>query len=179
MNTQDELKGMADILLKIKKRNMYKVPEGYFTSLHESLTQELNLEEEKDIIPDDYFQKLPGIVLDRLKEDTKVREISRFAGWTKYVGLAASFVILLYVGSIIINPSTSTDNTPTIEMEYLDYLSDNIGLVETNALLNLDIMEENYAIEEYFDIYDDSLLDFYLERNLDEIELAYLEDIIE
>ena len=178
MKVREELNELAEILPALKKRNMYKVPEGYFEQLEHAIGRKVDIHTGvKYTVPDNYFEELPDIVLHRINNEKLIQK-KVVPSWMKYAGIAAALLILVMVGNLIVNPESAALPEPSVEMEYLEYLSSNIGDIDASTLLDLGILEENFSVQG-FNTLDDSMLDYYLESNLDEIELAYLEDMLE
>jgi hypothetical protein len=178
MNAKDELKSLSEILSSIKKDGAYTVPDGYFSQLSQEIREKISISaDEKNDIPKGYFNTLPDIVLKKAKENHQVK-VRRLPSLLKYSGIAASLLLLVFVGNIFLSNDVSSTETQSIDMMFLEHLSNQPDEVETATLLQMGILEEDFNIYQSHITDDIELYEYYLESNIDEIDLAYLDEII-
>lgn len=178
MNAKDEIKSLSEILSSIKKDGAYTVPDGYFAQLSQEISKKTSLPvDEKNDLPKGYFDTLPGIVLKRIKENQQAK-VRRLPSLIKYTSIAASLLLLVFVGNTFLTNDVSSAETQSIDMMFLEHLSNQPDEVETATLLQMDILDENFNIYQSNTTDDIELYEYYLESNLDDIDLAYLDEII-
>ncbi|MBT8257327.1 MAG: hypothetical protein KJO49_02575 [Bacteroidia bacterium] len=157
----------------------FKVPEGYFEQLEDSVMARLKTESVRDIseehgfkAPEGYFDEVEQQILEKLSIDNETKVVSIFSRKSLYYvsGIAAAIVILL---AVFLNGSAEENEELDYQMVETYIIDQDISTYEIASLLTedeldqieLDIMSSNLTDEE-------SLEDYLLEN-------INLEDIIE
>ncbi len=168
-------------LNKLNKEDGFKIPEGYFDSLHERLLDRLDTEghelPENDgfTVPDNYFNELHKNIQQKLKDEEP--KIVQLHPYRKYYLAAASIaaIVLVWIG---LNRETQEPITfQDIASSDIDSYFENheIGLspFEIAEVLPVDHLEINDLLENQ--IKEENIVD-YLEENIDDFEELNLED---
>lgn len=166
------------ILKEIGKKEGYTIPDNYFDTLPEKIYAQLDINTiPQENVPEGYFDNLSGRVMDKVKtEESGQARIVVMNTFKKYSSIAAVFIVLIGAGLWVFN----NDNTTTTdEWSYLEYLNENPSEVDLSTLVDYELINEEDLLEMDISLIDDAEIDRYLENNLDEIEINYLDELYE
>lgn len=174
-NIERELKELAPTLaLSQKKQDGYILPEGYFTTLDESIHERLAQKEYG--VPENYFETLADRVLEKEQETvketaTQIGRKTRVIPWRTMSAVAASLLFLMVYLSQDQLTTEAEIETELTDQE-INYLEENLNELE---------LEELYALNEDIDYTDieDQLIDQYIEENIYELDDNFLTELIE
>ena len=180
MKENKNIEILSEELLWLRDNEGYLIPEDYFSQLPEKLAERLDLERIEGIseindVPKDYFETLPQIVMDRVeqKSPAKVRRLSRLS---QAIGIAASLLIVGFIGSSIFSVNEVPVDDSEFAAEYMDYLEQNTDEFEMNSLIDYGLVDEE-MMGSNLSLIEDNTLDYYLDINIDDINLEFLEEI--
>lgn len=149
----NELTELNSPLKDMPAHTPYQVPDGYFNSLGNNLTNRINAKQNKTYdVPEGYFSKLPEAILNKAKQadvetpKEKTKVIDLRVSWRNFKLSAAAIILLfLSVGAYQMMSSTP-QQTATVANKLeevpdkllLAYVQENIDdydltLLETNA----------------------------------------------
>lgn len=168
---QDELKKLAPSLSKLKKEEVFEMPENYFSQLPNQIFNKVDFAKNKTVIASTTSSTSRGW-LDRMTE-----RLANFFQHRVVVGFA--MMILLVVASFFIlnNEDTSKPQLSDLTSGELEsYVKANIDDFEEQELLNVlgNVEGDSWTKMEL----DDEDLDVYLEEIIDEIDTSDLEDFL-
>ncbi len=166
---QDELEKLAPSLSKLKKEEVFEIPENYFSQLPDQILNEIDFSKSKTVV-ESVSPRTENSWLNRLTEYLAI-----FFQPKMVVGFA--MIILLAVASFLIlnNGNTSDPQIADLTSDELEnYVKANIDDFEEQELLNILGNEEGGSWTE-MEIEDEDL-DVYLEEIIDEIDASDLED---
>lgn len=169
---KNELKDISLLLLKAGNRNPYTVPKGYWFDLESKVNQSLDLINEIDDIPSDYFTNLTDRVLIEAKSEAKILTLN----YKKWIA-AASVIIICFAGYLTLMEDKLDESAPkefVLEMELeeaFDYLIDENGIYLSDALSIVD--EDIFLEEEPRNIF----LEENIENVLEDLDVDQLEEL--
>ena len=174
---QEEIKDFAPRLASMEKTNPFDLPEGYFQNLNSEVLDSLGqTPPSASDVPEGYFQNLSENVLKKIQEEEESAKVVPLFG-RRWLGIAASMILLLGAGFLISKASYSEGETTQFALdieadEALEYLLQNDEL-QLSELMSLEIVEEeDIPVDD--DIYpelDDEELDDILDQlNPEELE---------
>ncbi len=160
-NIKEELNALG---FSRRTSKAYRIPEGYFDSLHDETVQRKNRSPYK--VPEGYFEKLPNEVVQKLKpQKTTVRRMV-----LPWVGIAASLLGLIY----FFGGSPMPDQNPSELMSSYEelYLEDVIDDFSDEEIAELDQPEN---LEDW----DTEDIDDYVEENIYELNETEFFELID
>ena len=180
MKENKNIEILSEKLLWLRDNEGYLIPDDYFSQLPEKLAERLDLKRIEDIseindVPKDYFETLPQIVLDRV-EQKRPAKIRILGGWTQAIGIAASLLIVGFIGFSIFNVNEVPVDDSEFATEYMEYLEQNTDEFEMNSLIDYELVDEE-MMNSNLSLIDDNTLDYYLDINIDDINLEFLDEI--
>ena len=168
---QDELEKLAPSLSKLKKEELFDIPENYFNQLPEQILGQIDFSKNKTV--EETVSTSPASSwLDQITE-----RLATFFQPKMTIGFA--MMIMLGVTSVFILNDTNVSVTPIADLtanELENYVEANIDDFEVQELLNVLGNEEVVSWTE-MEI-DDEDLDGYLEEIIDDIDASDLEDFL-
>ncbi|MCI4666555.1 MAG: hypothetical protein MRZ79_00235 [Bacteroidia bacterium] len=189
----EELEG-APLLRSLKRKEVFKVPEGYFDQLSSDIQDKLDDEEvlmeapllqkigKRNIweVPANYFAELPGRVMAKLPVAGKVRPLFGRQRTRLFSAIAAGIAILLLVW-LGLRPSTPVEkelaSLDNISQEELHEVLSDAGVDEYDLMAVLS-EDEQLLDQMENDINDDLIQKLEEDEFIDELELGDLEDLI-
>ena len=168
---QDELEKLAPSLSKLKKEEVFDVPENYFSQLSEQILNQIDFSENKRMV-EPVSTSTSSSWLDQLTERLVTFFQPKMAvGFAMMIMLAAASLFILNIE----NETNATFAKLTSD-ELEDYIKTNIDDFEEELLLNVLGNEEGNRWTK-MEI-DDADLDGYLEEIIDDIDASDLEDFL-
>ena len=157
---KNELNEMSSKIADIENKECFKLPNGYFDTFSNTVLEEISRQEynnnAKEISPDihshriaddllfvpnNYFQVLPQLVLDSLKNH--IEKKSRFYHWIEY-RVAAAATVIFFLGLIIyynvIQPSTKYNNA---KIHHSQVISIQHEIDQLNDIDAIEYLKEN------------------------------------
>ncbi len=168
---QDELEKLAPSLSKLKKEEVYDVPENYFSQLPDQILNEINFSKSKTV-SESVSSTTSSSWLDQLTESLAIFFQPKMA-----IGYA--MIILLAIASFFILNNENTSDPQIAELtsdELENYVKANIDDFEEQELLKL-LGNEGEGNWTDLNIEDEDL-DGYLEEIIDDIDASDLEDFL-
>ncbi len=169
----------STLLHQIGKEEGYTLPENYFDSLPKKIYTQLNIatSEEEEKIPEGYFDNLPDIVLDKVKSsETQQGKIVIMNVVKKYASIAAVITVFISAGLWVLNDQQTVT---TDEWTYLEYLNENPSEIDLHTLLEYELINDEILQDMDISLIEETDMVGYLENNLDEIEINYLDELYE
>ncbi len=171
-----ELKEISPFLASIGKGHPFRVPEGYFEAMEQSILSIVAAESIAEVksdlaVPENYFEELPQQILNKISERNNDLYIQRVKPlWAIYRMWLAAASVALVTGLYFIFFSTSSLRGPadpfaSIEWKYEtaeSYLYANLDDVDETTLIQLLSEEESNQAgtsEEIEPVYDEYLID--------------------
>jgi hypothetical protein len=182
---REELKQIAPILaLSQNKAEGYIIPDGYFSTIEEKVwARRLSNEY---IAPDGYFDQMRTEVWNKLKEEESITDgiddrsnkpLARTNSLKWMTGIAASLLLLIYVGISTGDSELSTDvSEMDLSSEYNNYFEDNIDDIELDELLAFN--DEGWDDTSDEEVWDSGVEEEYLEEYLEENILLLEDDLL-
>lgn len=182
---REELKQIAPILaLSQNKAEGYIIPDGYFSTIEEKVwARRLSNEY---IAPDGYFDQMRTEVWNKLKEEESITDgiddrsnkpLARTNSLKWMTGIAASLLLLIYVGISTGDSELSTDvSEMDLSSEYNNYFEDNIDYIELDELLAFN--DEGWDDTSDEEVWDSGVEEEYLEEYLEENILLLEDDLL-
>lgn len=168
---QDELEKIAPSLSKLKKEEVFDVPENYFSQLPDQILNEIDFSKNKRV-PDPVSSSRSSSWLDQLADRLNIFFQPRIA-----VGFA--MMILLAVASIFIlnnENASSNEMADLTSAELENYVKANIDDFEADELMNV-LGDDGTGNWTEIEIEDEDLNE-YLEEIIDDIDASDLEDFL-
>ena len=165
---QEELEGLSPMLSNLPKRQAFKVPEGYFSTLqHEVLNRISEITAESDAVVEK--ESWIDMLINKL---VLVRQ-------PRYALALASVVVLAVCSVFLLNPNSDSSGSFALQASDVDfYLQTNVDEFESSDIISdLQFSEEelNYLLAQDFK---EDYTEFYLNDNLNEIDIETLEDLL-
>ena len=158
----EELMKMAPTLFGMKKKNNLKAPEGYFSSLADTVKVKIDNE-----IPDGYFENLADKVIDKIeKEKTKVIPIQK-RNITRVIYVAASIAAIFIVG-FLFNQNNTIDAIASDD-NYLENLTNS----ELDEAIYYSEMEELICYVDFEENFNEASQ---IEKSINDIDLDFIPD---
>ena len=162
---QEELEALAPSFSKLKKEEVFKVPENYFNSLPDQIFNELNLTEEVVV-------KKQPLWWIKLMDSLMILMQPRIA--IGLATLALLFVSMFYLtsdnGGGISNPSIVELSSTEVE----EYIIANIDDFDDDLLFEIALKSELSENDDF----EDQALDNYLDEIIDEMDDNSLEEFL-
>ncbi|RFS18094.1 hypothetical protein [Emticicia sp. C21] len=142
MNRIADLEKQEIRLENLPKVNVFKVPQGYFENAEESIRATVRVEsiERKNIfeVPASYFHELPGRILSKTQEETKVIKVNWWQKGRTMWAAAASIVLIIGLG-LSVPLFSKSDSESAMESLSKDEISSylatqDLGLLEYEAI---------------------------------------------
>jgi len=151
----EEISDMAPTLIKIGRKNPYRVPEGYWSALEQNVLGD----QPKNEVPDHYFEGLADHVLAKVRApEAKVIKFN----YRALIGIAS--VMLLGLFAYMTWPTDQSDiqSIAAVESaeEEFDFLID----------------EDQLQLTDVLDLLDDEVFEDLEIGNTDDVEIDFLDD---
>ena len=169
----------SKLLDQIGKKEGYTLPENYFDTLPKKIYDQLHITTsvEEENVPEGYFDHLPEIVLERAKKsEVKQGKVVVMNVFKKYASVAAVIILLISAGLWLLNDHQTTT---TDDWTYLEYLNENPSEIDLNTLLEYELINDEILQDMDISLIEETDMVGYLESNLDEIEINYLDELYE